>query len=77
MKASGYKLNGFTVKSVGGKEADGFIYDYAVQGTEMTGETFSLKNGNTYYYIHCYVRSALKNESFEIVDNILGTAKWK
>ena len=76
MKAFQYKLVEFTARTPGGKEAEGFRYDYTVQDTGMSGESLCVKNRNTFYYLHFYYRTALKEESMAVVDEILQSASW-
>ena len=76
MKAFQYKLVEFTARTPGGKEAEGFHYDYTVQDTGMSGESLCVKNRNTFYYLHFYYRTALKEESMAVVDEILQSASW-
>ena len=34
-------------------------------------------NRNTFYYIHCYFRDALRDASLPVLDEIFGTVNWK
>ncbi len=77
MAQSGYRLDGFIRRELGGKTADGFRYEYTAQETEMTGETFSVKNGRMFYYIYYYARTDLREESIRILEEIFDTAEWK
>ena len=43
----------------------------------MAGESLYLKNRNTFYYIHCYFRDALRDASLPVLDEIFGTVNWK
>lgn len=76
MKAYDYRLDDFISRSPGGKEAEGFRYQYKVQDNDMTGMSFGVKNKNTFYYIHIYYRSALKEESVPVIEEILKSASW-
>ena len=76
MKAYDYRMDEFVSRTPGGKEAEGFCYQYKVQETEMSGMSFSIKNKNTFYYIHMYYRSALKDQSLPVLEEILNSAVW-
>lgn len=76
MKAYGYRLDEFVSRTPGGKEAEGFCYEYSVQETGMSGISLAIKNKNTFYYVHMYYRSALKEESLPVLDDILDSAVW-
>ena len=73
----GYRLDSFLEKELGGRRADGYLYAYEVQGTGMAGESLYLKNGNTFYYIHCYFRDAMRDDSLPVLDEIFGSVRWK
>jgi hypothetical protein len=76
MKAYEYGLEEFVSRIPGGKEAEGFCYQYKVQETAMSGMSLSMKNRNTFYYIHMYYRSALKDESLPVLETILDSIVW-
>ena len=63
MQQYGYHLEEFLSLEAGGKNADGYRYSYTVQETGMSGESLCIKNKNTFYYIHCYYRTELKEIS--------------
>ncbi len=44
----------------------GFRYSYTAENTAMSGETLIMKEGRTVYYIHCWYRTALQEESIRI-----------
>ncbi|MBR0462605.1 MAG: hypothetical protein IJJ00_07830 [Erysipelotrichaceae bacterium] len=77
MQKFGYKFDEFIVREAGDKTADGYRYDYKVDGLEMSGESFIVKNSRTFYYIHSYYRTALKEESLKVLDEIFGSLIWK
>ncbi len=76
MKAYDYRLDEHVTRTPGGKEAEGFCYDYKVQEIGMSGMSLSIKSRNTFYYIHMYYRSALKEESLPVLESILNSAVW-
>ena len=76
MEPYGYRLEGFLKESFDGTAAEGFRYSYTAQGIGMTGESFSVKKGKTLYYIHCYLRSELLEESLPVLKEIFASWKW-
>lgn len=77
MRSYGWRTGSVLTKVVDGEKAEGFSYEYEVQGIRMYGESYALKRGKTLYYLHFYARKALKNESLEVWDAILGSMKWQ
>lgn len=77
MAPYGYKNEGFFSRDIGGNESRGFCYSYEAQGTAMSGESMIVKNGKTFYYLHAYMRTALKEESEAVVKEILDGISWK
>lgn len=77
MKPFGYQLEGFVSEAIGNKNAEGFRYTYTAQEIAMYGETLAAKAGKNLYYIHCYFRAALKEESLKVLGEILAASSWK
>lgn len=77
MQQYGYRLEGFVAREPGGRRGDGYRYVYEVQDTGMSGESIYLKNGNTFYYIHSYYRTSLKEDSLAVLDGIFDSFSWK
>lgn len=71
-----YHSAGFLSRKPGGKEAEGFRYTYRVGETDMTGESYCVKNKSTFYYLHFYYRTAMAEESLKVVEEILDSASW-
>ena len=76
MQKYGYLLNRFAEKSVGGKKAEGFSYEYASQGTDMYGESYVIKYDRKLYYLNLYAHRELLSESLDIWNMVLSSAKW-
>ncbi|MCR4671730.1 MAG: hypothetical protein K5637_00645 [Lachnospiraceae bacterium] len=76
MAAFGYKLQGFESKNVGGTAAEGFRYTYTAQNINMIGESYSVKKGKTFYYIHCYYRAELETESIRVLQVMAESCEW-
>ncbi len=77
MGSYGYELKWFITEDLGGVQAEGFRYTYTAQNIPMMGETLSVKKGKTFYYIHCYLREELQEESLRTVEEILRTCRWQ
>ncbi len=71
MKDYGYALSGFLQKRICGKKTSGFIYTYKTGVTEMTGETYTLKNSKRIYFFNVYYRTFLSDESRKIWNDML------
>ncbi|MBR3228097.1 MAG: hypothetical protein IKF68_06085 [Erysipelotrichaceae bacterium] len=75
MKDYAYSLEDFMNKRVGDTDMYGFRYSYRVQDTGMTGESFILEKDRTFYYLHVYYRTEIK-ESRKVWDDILCSLEW-
>ncbi len=71
-----YQLDEFKKKDLGGRSAEGIRFHYVVQNTEMTSESYITKNGRTFYYLHFYGRTELKEESLAVWEEILNSISW-
>ena len=76
MQAYGYHLEGFLTEDAGGMKADGFRYTYTVQDIGMTRESYSIKKGKTFYYLHIYYRTELANENASVIRELIGSSEW-
>ena len=76
MSSYGYHLDGFLSRAVGGEKAEGFAFDYEAQGIRMYGESFAVKRGKVFYYLHLYTREALKDENVTLWTELLSSAAW-
>ncbi len=77
MGAFGYRLEGYTDRSLGGKPAGGIRYTYTAQDTPMYGESWVVKSGKTVYYFHVYIREGLKDDGIPAWEQILDSVSWK
>ena len=71
MKEFNFRKIGFITQKVGAFTADGFGYSYEAQNVKMLGRSFVVKSRRTFYYIHCYYRAELEDESLSVIDGIL------
>ena len=76
MQSFGYQLNEFAAKRVGGEQAEGFRYEYESRGVAMYGESYVIKYDRKLYYLNFYARRELLEESLDVWDMIVSSAKW-
>lgn len=76
MKANGYVRDTFTSESIGSREAQAVIYRYEVQDIKMSAESMIIKDGDIYYYIHCYYRTNSAEESRKVLKEIFDGSSW-
>ena len=72
----GYQLQGSLTQDLGGIEARGILYAYEAQGIGMACEALTLKKGKQFYYLYCYMRQELLEESLQTLRQILASAAW-
>lgn len=77
MQNYGYRLDGFVSGNVGNEKAEGFCYEYEAGGVGMYAESWVVKYKKVLYFLHFYARRELKDESLEIWNEILSSAKWE
>ena len=77
IKKYGYKKEEYLQCEAGGMTAEGLHYTYTSQGIAMTGESYVLKKEQTLYYLHCYYRTDLSQESRIICKQLLDSIQWK
>ena len=66
-----YHFGSYRSQKNGSLGFEGFRYDYSAQGIGMTAESYAAKYKRTVYYVHIYMRSALKEESLPVTGRIL------
>ena len=77
MQQYDYRLIGFVSKEIGNEKAEGFSYEYETQGIPMYGESYVVRHDGVLYYLNCYLRKELANESLEVWNAILSSAEWQ
>jgi hypothetical protein len=77
MKDSGYELICNVKENIADKTAEGFRYRYQVQDVDMSSESLILKEGKVVYYIQCYYRTAMSEDSLPVFDQMLKNSSWK
>lgn len=70
-----YADQGRTRRNIAGNTARGFSYSYEAQETRMRGECTILKLDRTIYYLYLYARENRWEESAEVWEEILASAK--
>ena len=76
MQGFGYRAVGFLSREAGIEPAEGFGYEYEAQGVDMYAESYVVKHGKTFYYLHFYTRKELKGENLEIWKTMFSSIKW-
>ena len=76
-KPYGYHGAEFLTRQAGPDKADGVGYEYTAQDVGMYSESFAVKKGKNVTYYHLYARSANKEESLKIWEEILGSVEVK
>ena len=74
--AAGYRFDELRDIPAGSLKAHGYRFSYNAKGTAMCGESASLKNGNTFYYLHSYFREELREESIKVLEEIYGSIQF-
>ena len=77
LKANNYRTIGFLTKKAGGETAEGYSFEYEAEGIPMCGETYVVKRGKAFYYLHFYTRTAYKDENLEIWNGMLASMVWE
>lgn len=76
-KDYGYRQGEFFTGKIGGRKSSGFNYSYVVTGVDMDAQMIMVKNHHTIYYIYFYFRSANRQESLELIEQIISSMNWK
>ena len=76
MQPFGFRDTGTLSKDIGGRAALGFSYEYEAEGIPMYAESYALKHGTTFFYLHFYARDEQKSESLDLWNTILSSARW-
>ena len=76
MEQMGYERRQFVTADIDGLESHGIRYSYDTPSTRMTAQTLVVKKGSTFYYVHCYMRDTLLDESLPVLDEVLKTMRW-
>ena len=77
MASLGCKSEGVKQRSIGGREAHGARYRYTAQGTDMTGESWVIKERKEIWYLHGYMRTELLEASLSVWEEMLDGAAFE
>lgn len=70
LSKSQYKCNGFERKKVSGRGANGFSYEYVLEGVEQIGEVLVFQNVNCYYMLYAYALKENQQVARHIIDAV-------
>ena len=70
LSRSRYKCNGFEQKKVSGRNANGFTYEYVLEGAEQIGEVLVFQNVNCYYTLYAYALKENQKVARVIIDSV-------
>lgn len=70
LSRSRYKCNGFEQKKVSGRNANGFTYEYVLEGAEQIGEVLVFQNVNCYYTLYAYALKENRKVARMIIDSV-------
>ncbi|MBO4217972.1 MAG: hypothetical protein J5887_00480 [Erysipelotrichaceae bacterium] len=63
--------------SVAGEKSAGFDYHYKAQDIDMDGRAIVVRHRRTLYYMYFYSRSALREPSLKLIDEIISSMNFK
>ena len=75
MNPFGYSFEGDLERTVAETDAYGYRYSYTARDTAMSGETYMMKTGSTFRYLHVYYRTVLKEESIPVWNAFLDSIR--
>lgn len=76
MRPYGYRLEGYTLRRPGDREAHGVRFTYTAQGVDMYSESCVVKYHDTLYYFNLYTRTERKAENLGVWEQLLNSAVW-
>ena len=76
MENMGYERRQFIKEEIDGIESHGFRYRYDTASVRMAAQSMVLKKGSTFYYIHCYMRDEMLEQSQAVLDTFLKSIRW-
>ena len=76
MENMGYERRQFIKEEIDGIESHGFGYRYDTASVRMAAQSMVLKKGSTFYYIHCYMRDEMLEQSQAVLDTFLKSIRW-
>jgi hypothetical protein len=76
LSKSRYKLNGFTKRKVSDRNANGFSYEYVLEGAEQIGEVLVFQNVNCYYMLYAYALKKNQKAAKVVIDAIENSIRF-
>ena len=76
LSKSRYKCNGFERKKVSGRNANGFTYEYILEGVEQIGEVLVFQNVNCYYTLYTYALKENCQAARVIIDSVENSIRF-
>ena len=70
LNKSRYKFGGFERKKVSGRNANGFTYEYVLEGVDQIGEVLVFQNVNCYYTLYTYALKENRQAARVVIDAI-------
>ncbi len=63
-------------EEIDGETAEAFRCRYNAQGTDMSAESMITTHNGIHYYVHCYWRTEMDEESTAVIREILSNVIW-
>ncbi|MCR5067931.1 MAG: hypothetical protein K6A14_07715 [Erysipelotrichaceae bacterium] len=76
-KDYGHKRGDSFAGTVAGEKAAGFNYSYTVEEVGMDARVIITRHRGHFYYMYFYFRSANREESLKLIEQIVSSMQWK
>ena len=70
LNRSSYKCGGFERKKISGRNANGFTYEYVLEGAAQIGEVLVFQNVNCFYMLYAYALKKNQKAARVVIDAI-------
>ena len=70
LNKSSYKCGGFERKKISGRNANGFTYEYVLEGAAQIGEVLVFQNVNCFYMLYAYALKKNQKAARVVIDAI-------
>ena len=70
LNKSSYKCGGFERKKISGRNANGFTYEYVLEGAAQIGEVLVFQNVNCFYMLYAYALKKNQKAARVVIDVI-------
>ena len=75
LRGYSYKCNGFISEEVCGQTAQGYCYEYEIEGISQHARTLLFKAGRNIYGITCYTRGPMSESAAELFSQVLASVE--